>query len=158
MGRDTRGVRGREIDDEDEVVGMAAIRRPGESILVVSENGYGKRSPLGRGEPDEHGNTDGGYRRTGRGGKGVYTLNTTDKTGPLVALMAVTEHDELMIGTQVGLTIRMRVDDIREMGRATQGVRVINLRDGDAIADVARVSGEAAVEAEATAEPPAVAA
>ena len=79
------------------------------------------------------------YRFQGRGGQGVYTLKTTPKTGRLIALMSVVEGDELMIGTQVGLTIRMPVADIRQIGRNTQGVRVINLRDGDAIADVARV-------------------
>ncbi len=131
MGRDTRGVRGMALVGTDEVVGMAAIRRDGESVLVVSENGYGKRSPL-----DD-------YRFQTRGGLGVLTMRTTEKTGPLVALMAVTETDELMIGTQAGLTIRMPVGGIREMGRATQGVRVINLRDRDAIADVACVAADA---------------
>jgi DNA gyrase subunit A len=136
MGRNTRGVRGMSLPDADEVVGMAAIRREGEAILVVSENGYGKRSPLED------------YRFQGRGGQGVYTLKTTPKTGRLIALMSVVEGDELMIGTQVGLTIRMPVADIREIGRNTQGVRVINLRDGDAIADVARVVVEGVDDAE----------
>ncbi|HLA64725.1 MAG TPA: DNA gyrase subunit A [Rhodothermales bacterium] len=136
MGRNTRGVRGMSLHGDDEVVGMAAIRREGESILAISANGYGKRSPLED------------YRFQGRGGQGVYTLKTTEKTGRLIALMSVVENDELMIGTQVGLTIRMPVDTIREIGRNTQGVRIINLRDGDAIADVARVVAEDAVPAD----------
>ncbi len=142
MGRNTRGVRGMSLDDEDEVVGMAALRREGESVLVVSEKGYGKRSPLED------------YRFQTRGGMGVYTLKSTDKTGRLVALMSVVENDELMIGTVNGLTIRMPVDTIREQGRNTQGVRVINLRDGDSIADVARMAVEdGAVDETAVAEP-----
>jgi len=137
MGRDTRGVRGMAIPEGHHVVGMAAIRREGESVLVVAANGYGKRSPL-----DD-------YRFQGRSGQGVLTLRTTEKTGRLVALMAVVEDDELMVGTTQGLAIRTPVTSIREMGRATQGVRVINLRDGDSIADVARVVAEEDEEVEA---------
>ncbi len=127
MGRNTRGVRGMRLEDEDELVGMLAVKRDGASVLTVAENGYGKRSPL-----DD-------YRLQSRGGKGILTMKTTPKTGRLVALKSVIDEDDLMIVTQNGITIRMRVADIREMGRNTQGVRVINLKSGDAIADVARL-------------------
>lgn len=127
MGRNTRGVRGMNIGEKDEVVGMVAVQREGASILTVSARGYGKRSPL-----DD-------YRVQTRGGKGILTMKTTAKTGPLVAIKSVIDADDLMIVTQNGITIRMPVADIREMGRNTQGVRVINLKDGDSIADVSRV-------------------
>jgi DNA gyrase subunit A len=127
MGRNTRGVRGMRLGGSDEIVGMIAVHREGTSVLTVSERGYGKRSRLED------------YRIQTRGGKGILTMKTTSKTGKLVAIKSVVDGDDLMIVTQYGLTIRMRVADIREMGRNTQGVRVINLRETDAIADVTRL-------------------
>ncbi len=133
LGRNSSGVRGISIEDDDEVIGAIAIEseaaaREGKSVLVVSENGYGKRS-----DPEE-------YRITSRGAKGVKTINITDKTGPLVAIKAVTEDNDLMIITKSGLTIRVEMTDIRLSGRATQGVRLINIREGDAIAAVSPVA------------------
>ncbi len=127
MGRTASGVRGvRMSSEEDEVVGMIVMKH-GEEVLVVSENGYGKRSAL-----DD-------YRIINRGGKGVKTLNITEKTGNLIAIKAVMDGDDLMIITQNGILIRMAVSDMRIMGRATQGVRLINLKENDKIAAVARV-------------------
>jgi DNA gyrase subunit A len=125
-------VRGIRIDDDDEVVGMICVNgnNEGESqehILVVSEHGFGKRSLLEE------------YRRTNRGGKGVKTINITDKTGSLIAIKSVTDEDDLMIINKSGITIRVSVSDIRVAGRATQGVKVISLRDGDCIAAVCSV-------------------
>lgn len=133
IGRTGAGVRGINIEDNDEVVGMVCVdtqSNEGEShhILVVSENGYGKRSNI-----DD-------YRITSRGGKGVKTLNITEKTGSLIALKSVTDEDDLMIINKSGLTIRVAVSDIRVAGRATQGVKLINIKDGDMIAAVCRVS------------------
>ena len=133
LGRTASGVRGINIEDDDEVVGMitydpTAEDAPAHSILVVSENGYGKRSDF-----DE-------YRKTNRGGKGVKTLNITDKTGALVAMKNVTDENDLMIINRSGLTIRMAVSDIRVAGRATQGVRLINIKEGDSIAAVSAVN------------------
>ena len=133
LGRNSSGVRGISIEDDDEVIGAIAIEaeaaaREGKSVLVVSENGYGKRS-----DPEE-------YRITSRGAKGVKTINITDKTGPLVAIKAVTEDNDLMIITKSGLTIRVEMTDIRLSGRATQGVRLINIREGDSIAAVSPVA------------------
>ncbi|WP_313113541.1 DNA gyrase subunit A [Aequorivita sediminis] len=127
MGRNASGVRGITLGDEnDEVVGMIAVN-PGDSdILVVSENGYGKRSLI-----DD-------YRITNRGGKGVKTINITEKTGKLVAIKNVTDDDDLMIINKSGIAIRMAVSDLRVMGRATQGVRLIKVREDDAIAAVAK--------------------
>lgn len=146
MGRNTRGVRGMRIGRGDEVVGMIAVRREGASVLTVSANGFGKRSPLSD------------YRVQARGGKGILTMKTTSRTGPLVAIKSVVDEDDLMIVTQHGITIRMRVAGIREMGRNTQGVRVINLREGDSIADVTRLvieNGEEGIaEIEGTASVP----
>lgn len=132
MGRNAAGVRGiRLADDKDEVVGMICIEdSEKESVLVVSENGYGKRSDV-----DD-------YRITNRGGKGVKTLNITDKTGQLISLKAVTDEDDLMIINRSGIAIRMAVDEMRVMGRATQGVRLINLGKNDSIAAVAKVTKE----------------
>ncbi|MEE1899419.1 DNA gyrase subunit A [Flavobacterium rakeshii] len=131
MGRNASGVRGITLkDDNDEVVGMVSVNDMESEILVVSENGYGKRSSL-----DD-------YRITNRGGKGVKTLNITDKTGGLVAINNVTDNDDLMIINKSGLTIRMRVSDLRVMGRATQGVRLINIKGNDSIAAVAKVLRE----------------
>ena len=133
LGRTASGVRGINLDDDDEVIGMitydpAAEDASAHSILVVSEHGYGKRSDF-----DE-------YRKTNRGGKGVKTLQITDKTGSLVAMKNVTDENDLMIINRSGLTIRMAVSDIRVAGRATQGVRLINIKDGDSIAAVSAVN------------------
>ena len=133
LGRTASGVRGINIEDDDEVVGMITYDPTAEdaaahSILVVSENGYGKRSDF-----DE-------YRKTNRGGKGVKTLQITEKTGALVALKNVTDENDLMIINRSGLTIRMAVSDIRVAGRATQGVRLINIKEGDSIAAISAVS------------------
>ena len=128
MGRNAAGVRGiRLAHDNDEVIGMICIPDDRYDVLVVSENGYGKRSSL-----DD-------YRITNRGGKGVKTINITEKTGLLIAIKDVTDDDDLMIINRSGLIIRMAVDSMRVMGRATQGVRLINLKDDDAIAAVAKV-------------------
>ena len=133
LGRTASGVRGINIEDDDEVIGMVCYDPSAEdaasyTILVVSEHGYGKRSDI-----DE-------YRITSRGSKGVKTLNITDKTGDLVAIKNVTDEDDLMIINRSGLTIRMAVSDIRVAGRATQGVRLINIKEGDSIAAVSAVS------------------
>ncbi|MFB0938652.1 MAG: DNA gyrase subunit A [Candidatus Azotimanducaceae bacterium] len=131
MGRNASGVRGIRLkDDTDEVVGMIAVNDDSENVLVVSENGYGKRSSL-----DD-------YRITNRGGKGVKTINVTDKTGELVAIKNVTDDDDLMIINKSGITIRMAVSDLRVMGRATQGVKLINIKGNDSIAAVAKVMHE----------------
>ncbi|RFN58246.1 DNA gyrase subunit A [Marixanthomonas ophiurae] len=131
MGRNASGVRGIRLgSDDDEVVGMVTINDDESNILVVSEKGYGKRSGL-----DD-------YRITNRGGKGVKTINITEKTGKLVAIKNVTDSDGLMIINKSGIAIRMAVEDLRVMGRATQGVRLIKVRDEDAIAAVAKVKNE----------------
>ena len=128
MGRNASGVRGiRLADDADEVVGMIAINDTASEILVVSENGYGKRSSIED------------YRITNRGGKGVKTISLTDKTGKLVAIKNVIDSDDLMIINKSGIAIRMAVDSLRVMGRATQGVRLIKVREDDSIAAVAKV-------------------
>ena len=128
MGRNASGVRGITLaDDKDEVVGMIAVNDFDSDILVVSENGYGKRSSLED------------YRITNRGGKGVKTISVTEKTGQLVAIKNVSDDDDLMIINKSGIVIRMAVEDLRVMGRATQGVRLINLKGNDAIAAVAKV-------------------
>jgi len=136
MGRTASGVRGITLqDDKDEVIGMVAVNDMNSEILVVAENGYGKRSSL-----DE-------YRVTNRGGKGVKTLNITEKTGKLVSINSVTDADDLMIINKSGLTIRMAVEDLRVMGRATQGVRLINIKGNDSIAAVTKVMKDDEVEA-----------
>lgn len=128
MGRTASGVRGISLkDDTDEVIGMVTVNDMSSEILVVAENGYGKRSSL-----DE-------YRITNRGGKGVKTLNITEKTGKLISINAVTDADDLMIINKSGLTIRMAVEDLRVMGRATQGVKLINIKGNDSIAAVTKV-------------------
>ncbi len=128
IGRVGAGVRGISIEDNDEVVGMICIEpESGQDVLVLSENGYGKRTDL-----DE-------YRITNRGGKGVKTINVTEKTGKLISIQAVTDENDLMIINRSGLTIRTAVSQIHLAGRATQGVRIINLREGDAIASVMAV-------------------
>ena len=128
IGRVGAGVRGIALDEGDEVVGMICIEPDAkQDVLVLSENGYGKRTDL-----DE-------YRVTNRGGKGVKTINITEKTGDLISIQAVTDENDLMIINRSGVTIRTKVDQIRLAGRATQGVRIINLREGDVIASVMAV-------------------
>ncbi|WP_428225471.1 DNA gyrase subunit A [Flavobacterium sp.] len=140
MGRTASGVRGVTLaDEQDEVIGMIAIDKEhvnDSQILVVTENGYGKRTKL----VDDDGEDV--YRITNRGGKGVKTLNITEKTGSLIAINNVTDEDDLMIINKSGLTIRMRVSDLRVMGRATQGVRLINIKGKDSIAAVCKVMRE----------------
>ena len=131
IGRTASGVRGITLGHEnDEVIGMVCVQDENEDILVISENGYGKRSKI-----DD-------YRITNRGGKGVKTINITEKTGELIAIKSVSDDNDLMIITQNGTTIRLAVNSISVLRRATQGVRVINLRDEDSIASVARVEME----------------
>ena len=139
MGRNASGVRGITLaDDNDEVVGMIAIQNPQEeTVLVVSENGYGKRTYIDDPEDGEP-----IYRITNRGGKGVKTISITSKTGSLVAIKNVTDLDDLMIINKSGLAIRTSVSNLRVMGRATQGVRLINLKNNDSIAAVAKVINE----------------
>ena len=128
IGRVGAGVRGITLDEGDEVIGMICIEPDSkQDVLVLSENGYGKRTDL-----DE-------YRVTNRGGKGVKTINITDKTGDLIAIQAVTDENDLMIINRSGVTIRTKVEQIRVAGRATQGVKIINLREGDVIASVMAV-------------------
>jgi DNA gyrase subunit A len=134
MGRTATGVRAMTLDEDgiDEVIGMVCIKDPEtESIMVVSEQGYGKRSDIED------------YRKTNRGGKGVKTLNITDKTGKLVAIKSVTDENDLMIINKSGITIRLKIADVRIMGRATQGVRLINLeKRNDQIGSVCKVMSE----------------
>ena len=131
MGRTATGVRGIRLSDaEDEVIGMVCVDKEEEDntfIFVVSENGYGKRTPVKE------------YRETNRGGKGILTMKVTDKTGPLIAMKGVKEEDDLMIINRSGIAIRIGVDQISVIGRATQGVRLIKLKDGDIIAAVAKI-------------------
>ena len=134
MGRTASGVRGISMADTDEVVGMVTVEDFSKTVLVVSEKGFGKRTYLNDPETDEP-----IYRVTNRGGKGVKTLNITDKTGNLIAIKDVTDDDDLMIINKSGITIRMHVADIRSQGRATQGVKLINLKGSDQIAAVAKV-------------------
>jgi len=144
MGRTASGVRGISLKDEtDEVIGMVTVDKEDindSQILVVTENGYGKRTKL----VDEDGEDV--YRITNRGGKGVKTLNITEKTGKLISISAVTDADDLMIINKSGLTIRMAVEDLRVMGRATQGVKLINLKGTDSIAAVTKVMKDDVVE------------
>ncbi|WP_115461903.1 DNA gyrase subunit A [Winogradskyella aurantiaca] len=137
MGRNASGVRGITLaSDADEVIGMVAVNDMESNILVVSENGYGKRSSLED------------YRITNRGGKGVKTISITEKTGNLVAIKNVTDEDDLMIINKSGIAIRMEIDNLRVMGRATQGVKLINLKGSDSIAAVAKVMKDEDAEAE----------
>jgi len=131
MGRGASGVRGVSLaDDQDEVIGMITVHNEDDNILVVSEKGYGKRSSMED------------YRVTNRGGKGVKTISITEKTGGLVAIKNVTDSDDLMIINKSGIAIRLGVEDLRVMGRATQGVKLINIRENDSIAAVAKVMKE----------------
>ena len=128
MGRNASGVRGITLGGpKDEVIGMITVDNHESDILVVSENGYGKRSSIED------------YRITNRGGKGVKTISITEKTGGLVAIKNVSDNDDLMIINKSGIAIRMAVEDLRVMGRATQGVRLIKVREDDSIAAVAKV-------------------
>lgn len=144
MGRNASGVIGIDLNDEEggnnEVVGMICIDDKLANVLVVSEKGYGKRSDIEE------------YRITNRGGKGVKTINITEKTGNLVGIKSVTDANDLMIITKNGIAIRMNVSDLRVMGRATQGVRLINIQDSDSIAAVTKVDHEEEVDAEVVAE------
>ena len=143
IGRVGAGVRGISLDEGDEVVGMICVEPDSkQDVLVLSENGYGKRTDL-----DE-------YRITNRGGKGVKTINITEKTGKLISIQAVTDDNDLMIINRSGLTIRTAVSQIRVAGRATQGVRIINLREGDAIASVMAVPAAGEEETSAAEETP----
>ena len=129
MGRTAAGVRGVTLESaDDEVIGMVCVnpRKSEATILVLSEKGYGKRTDLED------------YRITGRGGKGVKTISITEKTGSLVGILSVTDEDGLIIICKSGMTIRMAIDKLRVMGRATQGVRLINLKDSDSIAGLAQ--------------------
>jgi DNA gyrase subunit A len=130
MGRTATGVRGVRLSKGDKVVGLLVIRRPGTSVLVVTDKGYGKRSDIND------------YRITHRGGKGVITVKTTDKVGKMISMMEVVDKDELVIISTQGMVIKQSIKDIRIMGRNTQGVRVIRLNEGDSIADIARVISE----------------
>ena len=142
VGRTSQGVKGTTLEGkDDEVIGMICFHEPGWNVLVVSEKGYGKRSELED------------YRKTNRGGKGVKTMNVTDKTGGLIAIKAVQDGNDLMIINKSGIIIRMPVDELRVMGRATQGVRLIKMRKDDEIAAVAKVEVEDVEEEEIEASP-----
>lgn len=137
MGRNASGVKGiTPANDNDEVIGMICVDGEQDNILVVSENGYGKRSSLED------------YRETNRGGKGVKTINITEKTGSLIAIKNVQDNDDLMIINKSGIIIRLAVAELRVMGRATQGVRLINLKENDAIAAVAKVINDESEESD----------
>ena len=130
MGRFTEGVIGIRLGKGDEVVGMVLVRRPDETLLSATERGMGKRSRIGD------------YRLVQRGGKGVINLKLSKKMGPVVAVRAVTRDDQLMVITRNGVVNRQPVSDMRVIGRAAQGVRLVNLDDGDEVVDVARVVGD----------------
>jgi len=131
MGRNARGVRGVTLDaEDDEVVAMVVLQRNDSTLLAITQNGFGKRSPIED------------YRITGRGGKGVITIKATDRNGPLVTIKEVLDDDELMITSRNGIVIRVPVKDISNLGRNTQGVTIINVGEGDQVADVARIARE----------------
>jgi DNA gyrase subunit A len=130
MGRTAAGVRGVTLEDDDVVIGMIAPKRSGTTVLVVSEEGYGKRSEVSD------------YRLTRRGGKGVITMKATEKTGKLVGIREVVDNDDLIAVTKDGLVVRQHVKDIRVMGRNTQGVRIVRLNEGDRLAAVANVPAD----------------
>jgi DNA gyrase subunit A len=136
IGRTASGVRGVNLAEGDDVIGMICVENESEDVMVVSENGYGKRSKIED------------YRVTNRGAKGVKTINITEKTGHLVAIKSVSDNDDLMIITEDGITIRMAINTVRLMGRAAQGVRLINLRENSKIASVARIFKEDDIEVE----------
>jgi DNA gyrase subunit A len=142
MGRTAAGVRGVTLDSEaDKVIGMVCVTREDANLLVVSEKGYGKRSLIED------------YRITNRGGKGVKTINITDKTGKLVAIKEVVDEDDLMIINRSGITIRIKVSELRVMGRATQGVRLIKLNEDDQISSVEKIQSMGEESTEPTNEP-----
>jgi DNA gyrase subunit A len=142
VGRTAQGVKGVTLGSEnDQVIGMVCVSNPEQDILVVSEKGFGKRSSL-----DD-------YRVTNRGGKGVKTINVTDKTGNLISILGVDEDHDFMIINKSGIAIRLRVEDLRVMGRATQGVKLINLRGNDEIAAVCSVMKDDEEETVEGAEP-----
>jgi DNA gyrase subunit A len=130
MGRSAAGVRAIKLGKGDSVIGLLAVKRAGASILIVTDKGYGKRSELAD------------YRITRRGGKGVITMKSSDKNGSMISIREVTDSDDLMIITNKGIMIRQHVEDIRVMGRNTQGVRLIKLDSGDSISAVASVVGD----------------
>lgn len=130
MGRTAAGVRAIRLEKKDRVVGAVALRRSGTTILVATEKGYGKRS-----DTDE-------YRVSHRGGKGIITVKTTDKTGPMVAIKEVVDKDDVVVVTTNGIIIRQHASDIRVAGRNTQGVRLIRLDEGDTVSGVAPVMAE----------------
>jgi DNA gyrase subunit A len=131
MGRNAAGVRGVTLaNDEDKVVGMVCLKDEQMNLLVVSEKGFGKKSAIEE------------YRITNRGGKGVKTLNITEKTGFLVGIHGVLDTDDLMIINKSGITIRLRVADLRVIGRATQGVRLLKINEGDEISSVAKIEND----------------
>jgi DNA gyrase subunit A len=142
MGRSARGVAGMKLDENDEVIGMAVVtpNEPSQQILVVSEKGYGKRTPI-----DE-------YRLQGRGGSGIITMGITDKNGPVVAVRQVTDNDQIIVASDQGKVIRTTVAEIREVGRSAQGVRLINLEEGETVGAVAKIMEK---EEEAASTPPA---
>ena len=130
MGRNTEGVMGIRLAEGDEVVGMVVVRQPDQTLLTATERGMGKRSEIGD------------YRIQGRGGMGVINLKVSGKSGPVVTIRAVTDDDQLMVITRHGVVNRQRVSDMRVIGRVTQGVRLVNLDEGDSVVDVARVVGD----------------
>ena len=149
MGRATRGVRGIKLADDDTVVGMV-VADPVLSLLTVCEHGYGKRTLLGDGggsesaseEAGESEASEGHYRRQKRGGKGLIDIRTTDRNGPVIDVAAVSDADEILMITAGGMLQRVRAGDIRPIGRNTQGVRLISLKDGDRFVSLARIPGE----------------
>jgi len=130
MGRSAAGVRGINLGKKDKVVGVVNLRRKGTTILIATESGYGKRSE------------EGAYRVSHRGGKGIITVKTSDKTGIMVAIKEAVETDDVVVVTTNGMVIRQHASDIRVAGRNTQGVRLIRLHEKDAVADVAIVMAE----------------
>jgi DNA gyrase subunit A len=139
MGRGARGVRGVRLEGDEVVVGMVCVKGEGASILVVTENGYGKRTKLDA------------YRVTNRGGKGIITIKATERNGALIAIKEVAETDEVMLISKKGIVIRLGVRTVAEIGRNTQGVRLMKPEEGDAVVSVARViveeEGDGAAEA-----------
>ena len=136
MGRSARGVTGIHLDKKDFVIGMVALKRENGTILVVSDMGYGKRSDVEE------------YRITRRGGKGIITMKATDKTGEMIAIREVVDNEDLMIITANGMVIRLKMADIRTMGRNTQGVRLVKLKEDDRISDITSIQEEEATENE----------
>ncbi len=127
MGRTAKGVTGIRLDKKDYVIGVVALKRDQASILVVSDKGYGKRSDVSD------------YRITKRGGKGIITMKATDKTGQMIAIREVVDNEDLMIITENGMVIRLKMSDIRTMGRNTQGVRLVKLKEDDTISDITSI-------------------